>query len=218
MNQNENGELLSKRFSVFFVLIFILSACASVHKPSGYLPDSASLQKGKYFKQERVESGVDFSTYKKVKVENVELKYFDNSVGHHSEQDMAMLAGKFKSSLESELGKKFQVVTGNQTPDAETMVVAPALVYVATPERALNIATAWFIGFSFSKGYAAFEAKITDGATGKVIAEVAERRKGGGGIWDLKSIVIGGYMKFAHTEGAFKGWGKDLTKLTTSSK
>ncbi len=201
-----------------FSFLLILSACASVHKPSGYLPDSAGLQEGKYFKQERIAPDADFRKYKKVKVEDVDIQYFDNSVSRHSEEDIAKLASEFKSSLESELGKKFQIVPESQAPDAETMVVAPALVYVATPERSVNIATAWRIGFSFSKGFAAFEAKIMDGRTGNVIAEVAEKRKGGGGIWDLKSVFIGGYLKYAHAEGAFKGWGKDLTKLVTSSK
>lgn len=199
-------------FLMLLAFVFILSACASVYKPSGYLPDSANLQKGKYFKQERIAADADFSKYKKVKVENVDLKHFDNSISKHPKEDIAKLAEKFKSALETELGKKFQIVS---SADAQTLVVAPALVYVATPERSVNIATAFLIGFSFSKGFAAFEAKITDGATGKVIAEVAEKRKGGGGIWDLKSILIGGYLEYAHAEGAFKGWGKDLTKLVT---
>ena len=152
--------------SALLFFLCILSACASVYKPSGYLPDSAGLQKGKYFKQERIAPDTDFSKYKKVKVEDIDLKHFNNSVSQHSEQDVAKLAEKFKSSLESELGKKFQVIPENQRPDSQTWVVAPALVYVATPERAVNIATAWLIGFSFSKGFAAFEAKIMDGATG----------------------------------------------------
>ncbi len=191
----------------------ILSACASVYKPSGYLPDAADLPKGKYFKQERVAPEADFSKYKKVKVEDIDIQHFDNTVSRHPEEDIAALKGKFKSSFESELGKKFQIVS---SADAETMIIAPALVYVATPERSVNIATAWLVGFSFSKGFAAFEAKILDGASGKVIAEVAEKRQGGGGLWDLRSIVIGGYLKYAHAEGAFKGWAKDLTKLVTS--
>ena len=34
------------------------------------------------------------------------------------------------------------------------------------------------------------------------------------GITDLKSLLIGGFFRFIHAEGAFKRWGKNFVDLT----
>ena len=86
----------------------------------------------------------------------------------------------------------------------------------------LNAATFWLTwplgGFTFSRGSAAFEAKLIDGGTGKEIGQIAERRKSGGGITDIKSILLGGWLKFANAEGAFNRWGKDLAKMAPKAE
>lgn len=205
-------------FGILWSGIFILSACASAFKPSGFLSHSDDLKKGEYFRQEWIADGEDFSRFTKAKVSEVDISHFDNSVSRHSEEEIKTLASDFKQKLETGLAPRFQILPSDERADDETLVFAPALLYVATPERAINAATAWFFNFSISKGFAACEVKLTDGATGEVIAEVAEKRTGGAGIKDVKSLTVGSYMKFAHAEGAFKAWAESLSKLTTSSK
>ena len=94
-------------------------------------------------------------------------------------------------------------------------MIAPALVYATSPERIINAVTFWLIGFQFSKGSVAFEAKLIDGRTGKEIAAVAEERKGGGGWRDIKSLLAGGFFRFMHAEGAFNRWGTNFDKMTS---
>ncbi len=199
-------------FAIFSMVSF--SACTSVHKPSGFLSDYANLQKGTEFKQERIAENADFSKYTKVKVNTPELKFFENTNQEYDDADIQYLADHLKLSLENELSKKYQLT---EQADAKTLVVSPALIYATSPERLLNALTVWFIGFQFSKGVVAFEAKLIDGGTNKEIAAVTEQRKGGGGITDPKSLLIGGFFRFVHAEGAFKRWGKNFADLTASS-
>lgn len=204
--------LLVFGFALFAMVSF--SACTSVHKPSGYLNDYSGLQKGTEFKQERISEVVDFSKFTKVKVNPPELKYFENINHEYDDLDIQYLSDSLELSLEKELGKKYLVLGSSERADSSTLVISPALVYATSPERLINALTIWFIGFQFSKGVVAFEAKLEDGGTGREIAAVAEKRKGGGGLADPKSILIGGFFKFTHAEGAFKRWGKNFVDLT----
>ncbi len=194
-------------------LTVVLPGCASVSTPSGFLGDYSRLQPGQYFKQEYIAPDAYFGKYSKVKVDPVELKHFDNSANQYDKEKMEELGSKLKTALEDELGKRYEVLSVNAPPDRETVIIRPALVYVAEPERLLNLATAFFIYIALSKGAAAFEAKLIDGGTKKELAAVSEKRKAGGGIRDAKSILIGNYMRFTHAEGAFKRWGKNLLDL-----
>ncbi len=201
-----------------FLLFFSvsLSACTSVHQPpSGFLGDYSSLQKGKNFKQERVAGGVDLTKYQKIKVNPVEIDRFQNSHKEYSDTEIQNLAAELKTSLEKSLSKRYEILGPQDKPDQRTLVISPALVYATSPERILNVATFWLIGFQFSKGSAALEAKLIDGGTGKEIAAVAEERKGGGGLLDIKSLLIGGFFRFIHAEGAFNRWGKNFDKMTS---
>ena len=209
--KKEKNAVLSTSLLGFTLL---LSACTAVYPPSGFLGDYSRLAKGKHFRQEYVAPEVDFSKFKKVKVEPAELKHFNDPLNQISEADRQKLAARLKSSLEAELAKKYQVLDLGGNPDKETLVVSPALIYIGVPKRLLNLATFYFIGFSFSKGSAAFEAKLTDGGTGKEIVEAAEKRNSGGGIRDIKSILLGGWIRFTCAEGAFKRWGRNFLNLT----
>ena len=214
MNKPTNKSTKSVAAGLVFCFALSLSACTSVHPPSGYLSDYSQLAKGEHFRQEYVYPEADLTKYTKAKVNPVELKYFSSPYEKLTQEELDRLATKLKASLETQLGKKYQILANDQTPDPETFVVSPALVFISTPERLINLATFWLIGFTFSKGSAAFEAKLLDGQSGKVIAQFAERRKSGGGITDIKSILIGGWFRFIHAEGAFKRWGKEIREMT----
>lgn len=197
-----------------FCFLVGLSACTSVHKPTGFLADYSELKKGEHFRQEFVRPDADFTRYQKVKVDPVELKYFDSPHEKYSQEELERLASHLKIALETELGKKYKVMGAEEPPDSRTFIVKSALVYVDSPERLVNLATFWLIGFGFSKGSAAFEAKLLDGASGREIADAAERRKSGGGLTDIRSLLIGGWFRFVNAEGAFKRWGKELREVT----
>lgn len=210
---NPRKALLSAYLLCFTVS---LSACTSVHEPaSGFLGDYSNLQKGSRFKQEHVVQGVDFSKYTKVKVVPVVFDRFQNPNKEYSAGEIQSMAVDLKGALEKRLSKRYEILESAAKPDASTLVISPALVYATSPEWIVNAATFWLIGFQFSKGSAAFEAKVSDGATGKEIAAVAEQRKGGGGILDIKSLTIGGFFRFIHAEGAFSRWGKNFDKMTS---
>ena len=216
----ENRQYLKKHcVSVSNVfIIFLLSACTSIHKPSGFLSEYSHLTKGKQFKQEYVVSDTDFSKYKKVKINPVEFRFFENPNQEYSDAEIQRLGAGLKQALEERLGKQYQVLGAKEAPDRQTIVINPALIYATSPERVLNGLTFWLIGFQFSKGSVAFEAKLTDGGGGKELAVVTEERKGGGGLTDLKSLLIGGFFRFVHAEGAFNRWGKNFVKLTMPPK
>ena len=210
---------LNKKVLSFALLIFFsvsLSACTSVHQPpSGFLGEYSSLQKGKNFKQERVAEGVDLAKYQKVKVDPVETSRFQNPNKEYSDEEVQTMAAELKAALESRLSKRYVILGTYDHPDQQTLVIRPALVYATSPEPIINLVTFWLIGFQFSKGSAALEAKLMDGGTGKEIAAVAEERTGGGGLLDIKSLLIGGFFRFIHAEGAFNRWGKDFDKMTS---
>ena len=200
-------------FIGWLCLLAVFPGCASVSTPSGFLGDYSRLQDGRFFKREYIAPDANFGKYSKVKVDPVELKHFDNAVNQYDKQKLEGLGSKLKLALEKELGKKYEILNVSVPPDAQTVVVRPALVYVAEPERLLNAAMVFFIYVGLSKGGAAFEAKLIDGGTMKELAAVSEKRKAGGGIRDAKSILIGNYTRFTHAEGAFKRWGKNLLDL-----
>ena len=200
----------------FLLIPVLLFACTSVHQPnSGFLGDYSSLEKGQVFKQERIAGGVDLTKYQKIKVHSVEIDRFQNPYKEYSEAEIRTLAFELQTTLEKVLSKKYEILGEKDKPDKQTLVISPALVYATSPEWIINAATFWLIGFQFSKGSVAFEAKLSDGGTGREIAAVAEERKGGGGGADIKSLLIGGFFRFIHAEGAFTRWGKNFDKMTS---
>lgn len=205
--------------SFLLCLSVALSACTSIHQPtSGFLGDYSGLQKGKNFKQEHVAGGADLTKYQKVKVNPVAIDRFQNPHKEYSDAEIQNLGGEMKASLEKGLSARYEILGPKDNPDQRTLVISPALVYATSPEPIINVLTFWLIGFQFSKGSVAIEAKLIDGENGKEIAAIAEERKGGGGLLDPKSLLIGGFFRFIHAEGAFNRWGKNFDKMTFPPK
>lgn len=193
-------------------LAVFLASCASVHGPGGYLSDYSRLKPGPHFKQEYVAADTPFNPYRKVKINPIELGHLQER-GKYLEADLKRLAARFESELRAGFGTQYHVLGPKEAADSETLIVAPALISIGTPQRALNVVTSALVFVSVSSGSAAFEAKLLDGATGKVIAEMAEKRTGGK---DTKSLTAGPFMKFAHAEAAFKEWAEQLVHFVES--
>lgn len=206
--------LISRKISVVFLLFCILAAagCASVHSPSGFLPDSASLQKGVFFEQESLTAGTTFSKYRKIKVNPVELGFFSSEDGI-SGTDLNRLASSLATEFKTRLAERYQILGDSESPDAETLVISPSLVFQKTPMRLLNVVTSLLIFVPVTSGSAAFEATLADGGSGKLLAQIAEKRTG---ALDIKSLLIGSYTKYTHAEGVFKKWADLLSDFLTA--
>ena len=206
----------SRFLAALLLLTFSLSACTSVHKPpSGFLENTSNFKKGIAFKQEFVVPGTDLTQYKRVKVNPVDISRFQNPHEEYTAVEIQTMGSELKAALEKRLSKRYEILALSEKTDSFTLVISPALVYATSPEWVINALTFWLIGFQFSKGAAALEAKLIDGQTGKELGSVAEHRKGGGGLLDIKSLTIGGFFKFIHAEGAFSRWGKNFDKMTS---
>jgi len=207
-------------FLLYFTVLFLLlvPACASVPEQSGYLGDYSTLTPGKNFKQEFVSPGTDFSKYTKVRINPVDLTFMDaDSKIVIGEEDVKRLSALLISEFEKALSERFEIVPSTGSTDEETLVISPVITQVTAPIRTVNvIATVLPMGFFFSSsGTASFEAKITDGADGTLLAKVAEERQNN---LDAKSLLIGGFMKYAQAEAIFWTWAKDLLAFLESRK
>lgn len=196
-----------------FFLLALLAGCVSISKPAGFLEDYSRLYEGAYFKQEYVAPGVNFFHYSKVKVEPVSLRYFKDPSKFEPE-DLERLAARLRTELENGLSQKYEAIEPPGKADKETLVVTPVLVDVETPPRTLNVVTSALVFVPVASGSATFEAKLSDGETGKVLAEIAEKRSGN---LDAASLTVGPYMKFVHAEAAFKKWGDQLKSFVARS-
>jgi len=200
---------------LFFLTLPLVVSCASKYEPSGFFASYSLLEPGPYFKQEFVEPLAHFEKYKKIQLRPVLFDYMDKECEYKfGPGEKERLEASFNASLRKALSEKFELVAKDAAAGQEILIVEPALVYAHKPARLINVITSLFIGPLFS-GSAAFEVKLMDSSTGKVVAEVAEKRTGAG---DLKSIIIGPFMKFEHIEAIFDKWSKNLTMFISSQK
>jgi ketosteroid isomerase-like protein len=62
-------------------------------------------------------------------------------------------------------------------------------------------------------GMAAFEAKILDGRTGHLLAEVSEQQNDGG---NLKAVTYDAFKRYANTEAVFRKWSDQMLRMLRS--
>lgn len=191
-------------FAAILTGLSIFAGCASQYEPSGFFSSYGLLEPGPYFKQEFVEPLAHFEKYKKIQLRPVLLDYMDKECEYAlGPGEKERLENSFNASLKKELSKKFELVSENGSAGQEILIVQPALVFARKPFR------------PFTSGSAALEVKLMDASTGKVVAQVAEKRTGDSG---LKSIFIGPFMKFQHIEAIFDHWSKYLTIFIATQK
>ncbi len=192
------------------------AGCASTHEPSGFLSHSRYLSEGEYFKQTYVKPEANFSVYDTVIVEPVDLNYF-NQEEDQDPSEIQDLAIELHQDLESKLSESYLVLSPDSPKNPGTLVIQPALVQVGTPERTLNVITSLLIWIPVTSGSAAFEAKIIDGATGELLAEVAEKQTAGTAT-DAESMLVGSYTKYSHSRAAFKKWAQNFQDMLQNKK
>ncbi|HNV85417.1 MAG TPA: DUF3313 family protein [Candidatus Omnitrophota bacterium] len=210
---------IAKSHAVYFLIVALLflNSCASIASHSGFLENYTPLQSGVDFKEEFFDPAANFSKYTKVKVTPTNIKFFDPEKKAELElADIDRLALLFSSDIECVFAEKFLVIHAAAKADERTLVISPAITSATKANILLNWAVL-LIPIPFlslvinSSGSASFEAKMTDGATGKLLATTVERRRGN---FDLKSIFIGSYVDpFTHAEEILNTWAKHLLEF-----
>ena len=191
--------------------VFILSSCASPYPPTDFIGKSNFLPEGSFFKGQSVSSTANFLKYRKIIIQEPDLTFLGEDVkGRIPQADLEKLAAEFKMSLKEELNHTYEIVDDGAAPSEDSLVIAPAIVYAKTPNRLLNLATFFFFFIAVSPGSAAFEARITDGGTRKILAQISEKRSGALG---LKPILIGPFTRYVHARAIFKKWSKELSRF-----
>ncbi len=163
---------------------------APVLPPSGFLGGDYSLmQPGKEGQALLiyVNPNVTWSSYNKVMIEPVE--FWDSTDSSVSPADQQMLTGYFYGKLKENLQKDFTIV---DQPGPGVLVLRVALINAesATPglrsisvvipqARILNGVQSLATGSYAFVGGAEAEIKVTDGQTGQLLAESADKREGG---------------------------------------
>jgi hypothetical protein len=136
-------------------------------------------------------------------VNPVQTEFFDKEAKFKIGVDQAeRLAAIFAMELRDRLSGHYRIVSMNEKPDGETLVLDAALTHAKTPHLVLNIVML-LIFVPVSSGSATFEARLSDGESGKIVAMMAEKRAGAGNI---KSLLIGPFMKFDHAEAILRKW------------
>ena len=127
--------------------------------------------------------------------------------------DVTRLQQDFAKSMHNVLGNAgFKFVT---TPQAGTLIVIPQLVKIDLNAPLYNTrATYAGMGFTVSQGGGSITmaAVLADGGTGKVIAEVLDR-KYGSNIWQINNSV----NNLAEAREIFDQWANDLSDKLTSN-
>lgn len=207
------------RWGIAIFLMLAFAGCSTAHEaaPSGFLEDYSSLKQGTYFKQEYVAGGIDFAQYKAVKVTPVNFSYLDDKTAC-STAELENLGRDFREDIENQLKKEGLTVTSD--PSGKTLLISLAVTNIEPPDALLNVgltaaSVVLPVPLPFDKdGKTAFEGKITDGATGKVLVRFAEEREGAGDHMSLKAMTLGKYLKFTNTQAVFAGWAQSISKMS----
>ncbi|MBN1688273.1 MAG: DUF3313 family protein, partial [Candidatus Omnitrophica bacterium] len=164
---------MAGRFVFWSLLGCLLAACASTPSLTSYLDHRWELRKGDYFERQYMAEGTHFSLYHKAKVMPVSLEYLKDPEDFERE-DLRQLRTEFQSILEARLSEVYEVLDQRVQPDYQTVVISPALTYIDTPDRVTHAVSSAVILIPLTSGVSAFEAKITEGETGIILAEIAE--------------------------------------------
>ncbi len=199
---------MQKMKTAFYLFVFpiglIFLSCVSRYPSLGLLENYALLREGACFRQEYVDPTAHFSKYKRIRVKPVNLEFFDKTAKFKlGFGEVERLGSLLEIELKNHLSKKYRVLGPNEKPDSQTLIVEPALLYARTPSCLLNILTI----IPLTSASAAFEVKLSNSSTEKMVAQVAEERKGPS---DFSSVFPGPYTRHAELKAIFKKWSKNL--------
>jgi hypothetical protein len=189
------GQGAVMRITVWLLAALMLAGCGSSRavrdvQPQGFLGDYSRLTPGASGEAalRYVNPDVDWAAYDKVIVAPVTV-WASSGTTAVPEQDLKNAADYLYAQLRDQLGKDFQLVDQpgpgtlrvaaaltDAEPANQTMVVVSSVVPMAA---AVSGSYEYITGKPTFQGQAAVEAKITDAASGEVLAEAVDRRMGG---------------------------------------
>jgi uncharacterized protein YceK len=191
--------------SVFVLVVMVsigLSGCQSMKaepsKGAGFVPvEEMSKREDLPFQKVWVQAGVDWNQYKTIYIKDVNTKYLldanwwqksirSDDMARDARNIAQYMQDKFKEAFRNDPRNRFQVVASPQ-PGSLTLELALTELVPSHPVlEAMSIAAPYGSGVavqaaakeSGAKATVAFEAKINDTKTRKVLAMIADREQG----------------------------------------
>jgi hypothetical protein len=182
-------------FLALLALAALSGGCAETQraktvKESGFLGDYSRLQPGAG--EEALlryrNPAADLKTYDKVVIAPVQI-FKPQDASEAEVADLQKLAGNFNAYLARELSKDYQIV---QAPGPGTLMIEAAITGAEKSGRTMDLVSSvvpvgmvvsagkdFTTGKPTGAGEISAEMRITDAATGQVVAEAVDRRVGG---------------------------------------
>jgi len=196
----------------------IVGCRASVAPDAGFVPQPELLHSDKNLPFDAVwlQDGIDLHTYKKVYVAPVDttqlLKLYwwerANIVPGDQKQQADKLAGYFRDaavkSFTDDESRSFEVI---DAPVPDALLVELALVEVVLTKVWLNT-LGYALAGGLSQGTTAFEGRLRDGNSQRVIGEFKDREFG-----QLDLVSINDLTWYRHSEHTIRVWSDDLVKI-----
>ena len=208
---------------ISFLLIFSLIGCPSTHQArkvedSGFLKDYSRLKKGEGDEalQEYINPAADFSAYDKVLIDHITLwRPAKSDLAELDEVDVQNLGNYLHKAIKTQLEKDYKIVT---TPGPGVMRIRVAITEASDSSAPMNMITTivpvgivisagkrLITGTAAFVGAAGIEGEITDSASGKVLAEIVDRRVG-------TKRIAGSWSSWDGVDEAYNYWAEKLRR------
>jgi hypothetical protein len=197
---------------------FVAGCRASMAPDAGFIPQPELLNPDARLPFDAVwlQEGVDLRSYKKVFVAPIDTTHLlkldwweraDITPGDQQQQ-ASKLADYFRDNVikafQDDPNKTYQVADAAE-PDA--LLVELAIVEVVPTKVWLN-AIGYAVAGALSQGTTAFEGRLKDGKTGRVVAEFKDREYG-----QLDLVSINDLTWYRHSEHTLRAWSDELVKV-----
>ena len=205
----------------FFIIPIIAGCKADPAKPAGFIRNNTIMAKDDNLPFHRVwyDKNVDWPGYDKVIVAPVNTDYLAKatwwdaiSLAWDREKDTRQIADYMKTRLQQAFEKKednrFSVTT---SPGPGTLMLEMALVELAPTKACLN-AAGLLIGLTIDHGMVAFEARLKDSSSGRVIATFADREQG-----KTSLVSVTDYTWFGHAEKVIDDWAEQTVVVLNAN-
>jgi len=200
------------------MMLGLLAGCRAAPAPdAGFIEQPELMQKSDELPFDAYWSDpeVNLASYSKVYIAPVDTSHLLSqgwwdkvNISFDVKESADKLAGTFQKDMVEGFtdyeGKKYQVV---DVPDNETLVVELALVEVVPAKVWLNLVTELFVG-GLDEGTTAFEGRLRDGKTRKVIAEMKDREYG-----QMSLISVADLQWYAHSRHTLSRWSDFLPEV-----
>jgi len=189
---------------VLFALLLSASCATPPPTLSGFLPDDALLARDPSGPSSRLwweRDGFDWSDYERVLVEPV-VVHLAPDAHPLAPEELRALARVADAAVRAELGP--EALTDRAGPGV--LRVRAAITDAAPVRPLLNALTMLVVFLPLDRGGASIEVELRDGATGLLVAELAETRRAGPlAVWSSLSAL-------GDAEDALHAWARTLAR------